>query len=54
MELNGLHLNVSIHLGFKTDSNYTELQIGIFYRLQWCETWGTEPCILEELAGQSQ
>ena len=54
MELNGFHLDVSIHLGFKSDSNYTELLIGIFCLLQERETWGTEPCILEELVGQSQ
>ena len=34
MELNGLHLDVSIHLGFKSDSHYTELLIGIFCLLQ--------------------
>ena len=54
MELNGLHLDVSIHLGFKSDSNYKELLIGIFCLLQERETWGTEPCTLEELVGQSQ
>jgi hypothetical protein len=34
MGLHGFHLHVSIHLGFKSDSNYPELLTGIVCLLQ--------------------